>query len=90
MHGRLLGEAPRNLSLAIREVETAVSELRANHDRLASHIFISRCQYRIANDTKSGKRRGVLARLSFNRACEPGFRGSLSERERLMGAISKR
>jgi len=29
------------------------------------------------------------ARLSFNTACELGFRGSLDEWERLMGAVAK-
>jgi hypothetical protein len=40
--------------------------------------------------TKGGKRREVNARLSFNKACELGFRGSLDEWERLMGAVVKR
>jgi hypothetical protein len=59
-------------------------------DPLASHIFISRRQYRTANDTKSGKRRETNARLSFDTACELGFHGSLDEWERLMGAVAKR
>ena len=29
------------------------------------------------------------ARLSFNTACELGFRGSLDEWERLMGAVAR-
>jgi hypothetical protein len=36
---------------------------------------------------KVEKRRGMTARLSFNTACELGFRGSLDEWERLMGAV---
>src|SRR5205823_15065502 len=45
---------------------------------------------RNANDTKGGKRREINARLSFNVACELGFRGSLDEWERLMGSVTKR
>jgi hypothetical protein len=41
--------------------------------------FVSRRHYRNVNDTKSGKRREMIARLSFNTACELGFRGSLDE-----------
>ncbi len=80
----------RSLGDAAREVNGAVEEMRREHDPLASHIFVSRRQYRSANDTKSGKRREMIARLSFNTACELGFRGSLDERERLMGAVARR
>jgi hypothetical protein len=38
---------------------------------------------------KGGKRREINARLSFNTACELGFRGSFNEWERLMGAATK-
>ena len=72
------------------EVENAVAALKAEHDPLASHIFVSRREYRTTHDTKSGKRREVAARLSYNAACEPGFRGSLDEWERLMGAAAGR
>jgi hypothetical protein len=41
-------------------------------------------------DTKSGKRRETKAQLSFNTACELGFRGSLNEWDRLMGAVARR
>ena len=44
--------------------------------------------YRI--DTKSGKRSEIAARLSWQTACDLGFCGTLTERERLMGAASKR
>jgi hypothetical protein len=82
--------ALQRLTEAIRFVENEVAALKAEHDPLASHIFVSRRQYRNADDTKSGKRREMTARLSFNAACELGFRGSLEEWERLMGAIAKR
>ena len=74
----------------IRDVETELAAMKAEHDPLASHIFISRRHYRNAKDTKGGKRREMNARLSFNTACELGFRGSLDEWERLMGAATKR
>jgi hypothetical protein len=32
----------------------------------------------------------MMARLGFNTACELGFRGSLDEWNRLMGAVPKR
>ena len=66
-----------------------VETIRAD-DPLASHIFVSRRHYRNAHDTKGGKRREMHARLSFNTACELGFRGSLDEWERLMGAVARR
>ena len=63
---------------------------RPSTTRWASHIFISRRHYRNAHDTKGGKRRETNARLSFSTACELGFRGSLDEWERLMGAVAHR
>jgi hypothetical protein len=73
-----------------RDVESELAAMKAQHDPLASHIFVSRRYYRNVNDTKSGKRREMIARLSFNTACELGFRGSLDEWERLMGAVARR
>jgi hypothetical protein len=64
--------------------------MKAEHDPLASHIFVSRRHYRNVDYTKSGKRREMTARLSFDRACELGFRGNLDEWERLMGAVARR
>ena len=72
------------------EYASFAETVRAEHDPLASHIFISRRHYRSAHDTKGGKRREMNARLSFNAACELGFRGSLDEWERLMGAVARR
>lgn len=85
-----LKNALQRLSTAIREVEDEVAAMQATHDPLASHIFVSRREYLSVNDTKSGKRREVAARLSYNHACEFGFRGSLEEWERLLGAAAKR
>ena len=90
MHSRQLHDALEKLTKAIREVEAVLETMRGEHDPLASHIFISRRQYRNANDTKGGKRREINARLSFTTACELGFRGSLDEWERLMGAVARR
>jgi hypothetical protein len=85
-----LQDALERLTTAIRNVESELAAMKAEHDPLASHIFISRRHYRNITETKSGKRRGMIARLSFNTACELGFRGSLDEWERLMGAVARR
>ena len=85
-----LQNALDRLSAAIRDVESELAAMKAEHDPLASHIFISRRHYRNAHDTKGGKRRETNARLSFNTACELGFRGGLDEWERLMGAVARR
>jgi hypothetical protein len=85
-----LQDALERLTKAIRDVETELAAMEEKHDPLAAHIFISRRHYRNAKDTKSGKRREMIARLSFNIACELGFRGSLDEWERLMGAVARR
>jgi hypothetical protein len=90
MRSQQLHDALEKLTKAIREVEAVVETMRSEHDPLASHIFISRRHYRNAHDTKGGKRRETNARLSFNTACELGFRGNLAEWERLMGAATKR
>jgi hypothetical protein len=74
-----LQDALERLAKAIRDVETEVAAMKAERDPLASHIFISRRHYWNAKDTKGGKRREINARLSFNTACELGFRGSLDE-----------
>lgn len=90
MGANRLQQALTNLHNVVREVEAALDEMRAEHDPLAVHIFVSRRTYRHIADTKSGKRRRVSARLSWNVACTLGFRGSLGEWERLMGAVSRR
>jgi hypothetical protein len=84
-----LQDALERLTTAIHDVETEVAAMKAEHDPLASQIFISRRHYRNAKDTKGGKRREINARLSFNTACELGFRGNLDEWERLMGAVPR-
>jgi hypothetical protein len=90
MRAGRLQDALERLITAIRDLETELAAMKAKHDPLASHIFVSRRHYRNVTDTKSGKRREMIARLSFNTACELGFRGSLEEWERLMGAVARR
>jgi septal ring factor EnvC (AmiA/AmiB activator) len=90
MRAARLQDALERLTTAINDVESELTAMKAEHDPLASHIFVSRRHYRNVNDTKSGKRRDMSARLSFNTACELGFRGSLDEWERLMGAVARR
>jgi hypothetical protein len=90
MHAARLQDALERLTAAIRDVETELTAMKREHDPLASHIFISRRHYRNADDTKSGKRREMNARVSFNTACELGFRGSLDEWERLMDAVGRK
>jgi len=82
--------ALERLTAAIRDVESELAAMKAEHDPLASHIFVSRRSYRNVNGTKSGKRREMMARLSFDTACKLGFRGSLDEWNRLMGAVARR
>ena len=81
--------ALQRLSEAIVDVEAALKEMRAEHDPLASHIFAARRQYREAPDSKSGRRRETVARMSYNDACSLGFRGGFDEWERLMGAVGR-
>ena len=90
MRAARLQDALERLTVAIRDVEAELTALKAEHDPLASHIFVSRRHYRNVNDIKSGKRREMMARISFNTACELGFRGGLDEWKRLMGAVARR
>ena len=90
MRAARLQDSLERLTAAIRDVESELAAMKAEHDPLALHIFVSRRHYRNVKDTKSGKRHEVIARLSFNTACELGFRGSVDEWERLMGAVERR
>lgn len=89
IHACRFQNALRRLTEAIREVEDAITAVKAEHDPLGSHIFVSRRQYRSVHDTKSGKRREVMAPLSYDRSCELGFCGTVDEWERLMRARAK-
>jgi hypothetical protein len=75
---------------AMREANAAVEEMREERDPLASHIFVSRRHFQNMSDTKSGKRHHLSARLSWQQACDLGFRGDLGEWERLLGAAPRR
>jgi hypothetical protein len=86
MRAARLHHALQRLTEMIQDVEAELTAMQAEHDPRASHIFVSRRQYRNVNDTKSGKRREMSIRISFNTACELGFRGILEEWERLMRA----
>jgi hypothetical protein len=85
-----LQDALERLTASVRVVESELAAMKAEHDPLASHLDISPRHYRNITDMKSGKRREMTARLSFSTACELGFRGSLDEWERLMGAVARR
>ena len=90
MQANRLQHVLKQLGAAIRETESVLEAMRAEHDSLASHIFVSRRQYRNMPDTKSGKRSEAAARMSWQTACDLGFRGSLGEWERLIGAAPNR
>ena len=49
------------LGEAMRDVESALEEMRAEQDALAGHIFIARRHYRKMPDVKSDKRRATAA-----------------------------
>jgi hypothetical protein len=90
MRSRQLHDALEQLTKVIHEVEAVLQTMRAEHDPLASHIFVSRRHYQNLSDTKGGKRRAMSAHSSWQTACELGFRGNLDEWERLMGAVARR
>ena len=90
MRPNRLQNALAALGDAMREVNAAIEERQEEHDPLASHIFVSRRNYRNMQDTKSGKRSDTAARLSWQQACDLGFRGNLEEWERLLGAAPRR
>lgn len=81
-----LAAAFANLSKAIGEVEALVIDMKAHRDPLASHIYSARRTYRDMSDTKSGKRHAMLARTSWQRACELGFPGNIEDWQRLIAA----
>jgi hypothetical protein len=85
--GRLV-TALANLATAIREVDSLLAEMRAHQDPLALHIFVARRTYRNVRSTKSGKRHDAAAWMSWQRACELGFRGSAANWQRLLEAGS--
>ena len=73
MRATRLQSVSERLTEAIRDVESELLEMKAEQDPLASHIFVSSRRYRNVTDTKSGKRRQMTARLSFDTACDLGL-----------------
>jgi hypothetical protein len=61
-HRRPNGKASLLDRHRVYDVESELAAMKAEHDPLASHIFVSRSYYRNVNDTKSGKRREMIAR----------------------------
>jgi hypothetical protein len=49
-------KALKSLADAICQTEAILESMRAKHDPLAAHIFLSRRHYRNMPDTKSGSR----------------------------------
>jgi hypothetical protein len=83
MSANRLQDALRQLSAAIQEADAALEEMRAEPDPLAVHIFVSLRQYRYMARHQGRKRHAMAARLSWQAACELGFRGNA----RRMGKI---
>ncbi len=97
MRASLLRNALKRLGDAVAEAKTAVDEtktvpgsLARESDPLAAHIFASRRQYQTMSNLKSGKRKETASRISWQEACDLGFRGDLGEWELLLGAGGKR
>ena len=55
MRAARLEDALERLAAAIRDVEFELAAMKAEHDPLALHIFVSRGHYRNVNDTKRGQ-----------------------------------
>lgn len=90
MRSNRLQKALESLSAAVDEARSALDEIRSEPDALATHIFVSRRQLRHLPDTKGGNRKERAVRMSWQTACELGFRDTLGEWERLMGTSPKR
>lgn len=86
MRPEQLVTALANLSTAIAEVEALIADMQSHRDPLAAYIYTVRRSYRGLRDTKSGKRHSMSARISWQRACELGFKGTLADWERLIAA----
>jgi hypothetical protein len=52
--------APERLTAAIRGVEAELAAMKAEHDPLASHIFVSRRNYRNVTDTKANYKNSCI------------------------------
>ncbi|HMJ05821.1 MAG TPA: hypothetical protein VK474_06150 [Chthoniobacterales bacterium] len=78
------------LAATMHEADAALTEMRAERDPLALHIFVSRRSYQNMPDTQSGKNHARAALASWRAACDLGFRGDLREWVRLLDAVAKR
>ena len=74
-----LHQALNDLSRAIDEAQAVVKAIRDERDPLASHIYLARRHYRNLRDTKGDKRHARAALLSWQQACELGYRGNLNQ-----------
>jgi hypothetical protein len=81
-----LAVALANLRKAMAEVEALIADMQHHRDPLAVFIYTARRSYRSLRDTKSGKRHSMSARITWQRACELGFRGTLADWEQLIAA----
>ncbi len=79
----------REVALDDADIEP-LSKSVAEHTPLASHIFVFRRHSQTVSNIKSGKRHHLSARLSWQQACDLGFRGDLEKWERLLGAAPAR
>ena len=73
MRANRLQNALVTLGDAMREVNSAIEEMRREHDPLVSHIFVSRRVYHNTSGTKSDKRRHVSAWLRRQQTCDIDF-----------------
>jgi hypothetical protein len=55
MRATRLQDALERLTAAIRDVGSELAAMKAEHDALASHIFVARRHYRNVNDTKKAE-----------------------------------
>ena len=65
MRAARLQNALERLTAALRDVEREHAAMKAEHDPLASHIFVSRRHYKNVNDTK-GRRRHEMKPASVS------------------------
>ena len=90
MRAARLQNALERLTAAIRDVESELAAMKSEHDPLASHIFIltpSLSERQRYEEREASRDYGAI---EFQSACDLGFRGSLDEWNRLMGAVARR
>jgi hypothetical protein len=65
MHAARLQDALERLTAAIRDVESELAAMKAEHDPLASHIFVSRQSYRNVKRYKKRSNTYSMSRQSM-------------------------